>query len=1109
MKIKEIVSVKTERKPGWLDRRFGEHFARISTVTTRKLKYAIRDVARFTYGKGMIPYDIERLAKAIQTPPQGVNDYDFVFGHEEAGRFIEGSVNKDPALKEYIKKYPSQWKIVVKCLSLVRSNSLHACGYVIASRPIREFMPLSHIKGIECTEFTANSPDGISSVEGVGGIKYDYLKLNSLRDIQIAVKLIQERSKVQMPDFINKNGRCPKVRILPYKGSLEDIWTSLPEESEVFSDIANGDTESVFQLSTQGALKWLKLFNETGVDGRPLISSVKDIAVFTALDRPGPLDIELTNPEDGTKHNALVEYVRRAKGLPPSKDIIEVFDSLFPETRGILCVAEGGLVKTSNGLVPIQLVKPGTMVQTESGSYRAVARCFNQGVKECVKVRMDGGEELIVTPDHKVLTNVGWVEAGLLTDQHLVRQYWLSENEILEGDDKDWIVGLLLADGDLTATTPVVACSDEVFANEVKRIADGAWGLDSVVVKYGRTWYCRLRHLEKPGTTRNPLTSFLREVGLLGLDCFSKRFPKTVTASMLAGFFEGDGSVKTNRLRVKNEALAREFFYGLQRMKIQSSLKEDHGVWTVSISSPGLPLRLKQHKKLRGGYAPRPGLSFVKKRDGHIANNHKRSKRPYVSRRSLRALAETYHQLTEDPNPWGRVLSVSQSGLHQVYDLEVDSEHSFVVGGSVVHNCFQEQLQRAYQTLTGCSGAEADEFRSNVAKKRAAKVAAAYETFVKRAGQTLGSEEKAAQVFQAFGTWSNYGFCLAHAVSYAKIAYVTAFLMRHFPLEWWTAVLTNATKDDISNKFWPKCSKIMDLPDISNPRDRFTIVNERIQAPIGMLLGVGQKAQEQIVAYAPYSSIDGFCEAIQKHKELNAITVTETKEVKGVSKLVSKKKLGRSAIHSGVVYSLIISGAMDSLFDPQTTLEEKLLSYEKAMAKASGAKKPKPVKPQFTDLNAYNQFLMRKKLLPVFTQKLPDLMVDCKHPLVSTTYGKPRYKGADRMVDLWELSDLQRFDEEGSTIPYGGYRAAIPGYVTSVRRFTFDGGKEGCAVALNIEGVNREFVKWPDWNSKKPDPLYDVGLENNLVVLHVVKRREDRPFVIENIEILASPKQKA
>lgn len=748
MKIKSILDEKSVHKEGFLDRRFGDHYARIGTSTTRKIRSAILDVARFKFGRGKIPNEIAALSKRIKVAPQGVDDIKHIFGYEESGEWKKGSIETDPALKEYIKLYPDHWNIVVKAISLQRSVGVHACGTIISDKPIKSFIPMAPQKAAGlCTEFTANSMDGISSIEGVGGIKYDYLKLNSLRDIQLAIKLIQDRSGINLPDFIQKRGRVPKIQIVPYKGELYNIW-ELPEEKEVFEDVARGQTETVFQLGTSGAKKWLKYF-EQKVEDDYLIKSIEDIAVFTALDRPGPLDVALSNPINGTSHNALVEYTRRAAGQKPTEDIVPIFNELFPETHGILC--------------------------------------------------------------------------------------------------------------------------------------------------------------------------------------------------------------------------------------------------------------------------------------------------------------------------------------------------------------FQEQLASSYKELTGCTGTEAEEFRTNVGKKRKEKILAAYQPFIDRV-KLKYSEETAKEIWNLYVSWAAYGFNKSHAICYALIAYVCGFLKKRFPLEWWTAVLSNADKDEIATEFWKYCYEFIDLPSIQNPKANFEIHNNRIQAPIGLLHGIGPAAQRQIARYAPYKDLRDFCEKILFHKESTGHVKQESSTVDGVTKMVKKKVLGRSSIHSGTIYSLIISGVMNSFFPKTYSTLEKLVEFETIWADVT-KKKVQAVPELYQTWTAYDEFKARKELLPVYTEDLSKLMLECRHPKVINEYGRLEYKGK-KLIPLYNLEELNDFTDSELEIPYGGFRIAIAGLITDIRRFTYQGNRQAMGFSVNIEGQIKEFVKWPDWTTGKLDPQILKVEPNSIGIITLHKRKQDSPFVIEDIEVL-------
>lgn len=325
---------------GWLKERFGDHYAQISVDTTLKLKNAIKDVARvFHFGK--VPPEIEFVTRKLPNAPQGISDRDFVFGYDAGEGHVLGLIEQPEGknLKAYIEQYPEEWKVVMKCLGLARQKGRHACAYVIANRPIHEFVPLTTISDVTCTSYTA------PAVEAVGGLKMDFLVINSLKDLQDCIKLVQERSGLNIPEqlTINKK-RVPRIRLVPMKDAngewqFHDVW-DLPSDQDVFRDIASGKTETVFQFNTPGAVQWLRHFNHKRPNGNPAIDSIEAMSAFTALDRPGPLNVEVTNPEDPErKHNMLVEYARRARGKKPA-ETLQVFHELFPETFGVMVYQE-------------------------------------------------------------------------------------------------------------------------------------------------------------------------------------------------------------------------------------------------------------------------------------------------------------------------------------------------------------------------------------------------------------------------------------------------------------------------------------------------------------------------------------------------------------------------------------------------------------------------------------------------------------------------------------------------------------------------------------------------------------------------------------------------
>lgn len=318
---------------GWLRERFGECVAQISTDITMKLKSAIKDV--FRAQKGHVPPEIEEVCKKLPVPPQGITDRDYVFGYKDNdGHWIDGLVATNATLKDFMARYPSQWEIVTKLLGLPRQKSRHACAYVISDEPIKNFIPLTTIGDVRVTQFTA------PTVEASGGLKMDFLVVNSLKDIGNAIKLIQKRFPVNLVQ--DENGgyqiidgkKVPWIRIVTLNGKTHDIY-DLPEDPKVFRDICEGKVETVFQLDAPAAKQGLGNFKP--IEGRLPLKSIENLAAFTALDRPGPLDAMVG--EGGSQHNMLVEYANRAKGLDPTGDL-EVLNKMLKESFGVIVYQE-------------------------------------------------------------------------------------------------------------------------------------------------------------------------------------------------------------------------------------------------------------------------------------------------------------------------------------------------------------------------------------------------------------------------------------------------------------------------------------------------------------------------------------------------------------------------------------------------------------------------------------------------------------------------------------------------------------------------------------------------------------------------------------------------
>jgi DNA polymerase III alpha subunit len=440
---------------------------------------------------------------------------------------------------------------------------------------------------------------------------------------------------------------------------------------------------------------------------------------------------------------------------------------------------------------------------------------------------------------------------------------------------------------------------------------------------------------------------------------------------------------------------------------------------------------------------------------------------------------------------------------------------------------YQEQLQSIYQKVGRTDALQADSFRQHISKKQMEKVYKDKAIFMPGALQEL-DPHIAENLWQSMETFGKYGFNKSHAVCYAsKIGYACAWLKHWYPLEWWTAVLRNASKNEVNEDFWPYCGKLVLMPDVAKSGDRFQVEGKRIRAPLNLLGGIGPEAHKQLIAGLPYSSIEDFCQKIQAHRMKNAKPVTKMMKDRktGLEAPVTRLKPGTSALHRGVVYTLIQSGAMDSLFPPETTILEQLNAYEQALAVATQKKPEKVNYDKYGRISQLVRYQMRKSVLPVYSADLVPMLVDMgvqgifERPYKTVegkesmhryiVYRKQNYRGEVEDIET-ALSSGQTFhflnrDEE---FPKGGL-VAVAGFVKSARKFTYAGGEQGTKSAMemviDVEGFDFKLVRWSGKDGRLQSKYTEAALRGAIVLAVATKFDPRKPFAIEDIRIIQDP----
>ena len=195
---------------------------------------------------------------------------------------------------------------------------------------------------------------------------------------------------------------------------------------------------------------------------------------------------------------------------------------------------------------------------------------------------------------------------------------------------------------------------------------------------------------------------------------------------------------------------------------------------------------------------------------------------------------------------------------------------------SITYGCivYQEQVIQIFQQLGGYSLGQADMVRRAISKKKAAQIQKEKDAFIhgdKERGITgcvaNGIPETTAKaIYQEIYDFANYAFNKAHAVSYAVVAYQTAYFKCHFPREYMAALLTSVL--DNSDKVAGYISECKDCgiallpPDINRSEDRFTVEEGGIRFGLVAIKNIGRGFIQAVMRErenGPFASLHDFC----------------------------------------------------------------------------------------------------------------------------------------------------------------------------------------------------------------------------------------------------------
>ena len=351
---------------------------------------------------------------------------------------------------------------------------------------------------------------------------------------------------------------------------------------------------------------------------------------------------------------------------------------------------------------------------------------------------------------------------------------------------------------------------------------------------------------------------------------------------------------------------------------------------------------------------------------------------------------------------------------------------------------YQDQVLFIVREFAGYSLGQADIFRKAMGKKIPEVMQKEKVNFINGAKKQGYSEEIAGEIFALISPFAGYAFNKAHSVSYALIAYQTAYLKANFPSEYMTAFLISVS--GVLEKIGSAVAECRRLgitvlpPDINHSQVSFSLEKSdnkekpSIRFGLAAIKNVGPGAIEPLITERSrgglFKSIEDFC-----------------------------RRADPQTTNRRVMESLIKAGALDTLGDRGTLLNniDRILSLAQTEQKLKNSG-------QATMFNLFGQM----SPIPMPSLELTEGAISTKEKLAWEKELMGVYLSEHPFAQQARFIDI-----ENTTLPsqvnaeLDGQNIVLVGMVSSVRELFTKDRRAFCSAILEDEASSIEVMVWP------------------------------------------------
>lgn len=258
--------------------------------------------------------------------------------------------------------------------------------------------------------------------------------------------------------------------------------------------------------------------------------------------------------------------------------------------------------------------------------------------------------------------------------------------------------------------------------------------------------------------------------------------------------------------------------------------------------------------------------------------------------RSLRELADLITIGRPGPKNSGLMKMYLQrrAGLEPVTYPHPSLEH--YLGDTFGCILYQEQVMQTCMILGGYTSEEADEVRRILGKKKTSRIPEEGQRFITRCLARGHDRQAMAALWEQLAEFAKYSFNRSHAWAYAILGVWTAYLKFHYPLQFFTALLSTEEKGRLPEVIQE--ARRMGLrilpPDINESGVGFKVTPRGIRYGLDQIKGIGDAAVKDIVAGQPYTSWDDYL--ARKGRAANSGVTRTLVEVGAFDRLIENRR---------------------------------------------------------------------------------------------------------------------------------------------------------------------------------------------------------------------------